>query len=142
MFVVQYSNVVLALNNSEYCDHRVRNRVSVSAHSARAYPATLLVMVNVVKGGGRAPPPSPAWANFTLMIEFAPESDCCFSVYSVIATAWCPQQSLSNGTLAADYKLATRTDYRDYLMRLMTAANANKSNMRLAASRRLLCPNL
>jgi hypothetical protein len=29
---------------------------SVSAHSAGAYTATLLVMVNVVKGGGRAPP--------------------------------------------------------------------------------------
>ncbi len=29
--------------------------VSVSAHSAGAYTATLLVMVNVVKGGGRAP---------------------------------------------------------------------------------------
>ena len=32
------------------------NRVSVSAHSAGAYTATLLVMVNVIKGGGRAPP--------------------------------------------------------------------------------------
>jgi hypothetical protein len=30
--------------------------VSVSAHSAGAYTATLLVMVNVMKGGGRAPP--------------------------------------------------------------------------------------
>jgi hypothetical protein len=33
-------------------------------------------MVNVVKGGGRVPPPSPARANFTLMIECTPESDC------------------------------------------------------------------
>ncbi len=32
------------------------NRVSVSAHSAGAYTATLLVRVNVVKGGGRVPP--------------------------------------------------------------------------------------
>ncbi len=32
------------------------NRVSVSAYSAGAYTATLLVMVNVMKGGGRAPP--------------------------------------------------------------------------------------
>jgi hypothetical protein len=32
------------------------NRVSVSAHSAGAYTATLLVMVNVMKGGGLAPP--------------------------------------------------------------------------------------
>ncbi len=31
------------------------NRVSVSAHSAGAYTATLLVMVNVKRGGGRAP---------------------------------------------------------------------------------------
>ncbi len=31
------------------------NRVSVSAHSAGAYTATFLVMVNVIKGGGRAP---------------------------------------------------------------------------------------
>jgi hypothetical protein len=30
--------------------------VSVSAHSAGAYTATLLVMVNVMRGGGRAPP--------------------------------------------------------------------------------------
>jgi hypothetical protein len=28
----------------------------VSAHSAGAYTATLLVMVNVMRGGGRAPP--------------------------------------------------------------------------------------
>ncbi len=33
------------------------NRVSVSAYSAGAYTATLLVMVNVMKGSGRAPPP-------------------------------------------------------------------------------------
>ncbi len=32
------------------------NRVSVFAHSAGAYNATLLLMVNVMKGGGRAPP--------------------------------------------------------------------------------------
>ena len=55
----------------------------MSAHSAGTYTATLLVMVNVVKGGGRAPPPSPAWANFTLMIECTPESSRCYSVYSV-----------------------------------------------------------
>ncbi len=30
-----------------------------------------------------APPPSPAWANFTLMIECTPESSGCNSVYSV-----------------------------------------------------------
>jgi hypothetical protein len=36
-----------------------------------------------MKGGGRAPPPSPAWANFTLMMECTPESNRCLSVYSV-----------------------------------------------------------
>jgi hypothetical protein len=63
--------------------------VNVSAHSAVAYTATLLVIVNLVKGGGRAPPPSPAWANFTLMIECTPESNCCYSVYSVEKETLC-----------------------------------------------------
>jgi hypothetical protein len=35
------------------------------------------------EGVGVHPPPSPAWANFTLMIEYTPESDCCYSVYFV-----------------------------------------------------------
>ncbi len=45
------------------------NRVSVSAHSAWAYTATLLVMVNVVKGGWACTPPHqtglilPSWWN-------------------------------------------------------------------------------
>ncbi len=53
--------------------------MSVSAHSAGAYTATLLVMVNVMKGGGGLhPPPSPAWVNFTLMIECTPESNRCY----------------------------------------------------------------
>ncbi len=43
-------------------------------------------MVNVMKGGGRAPPPSPAWANFTLMMECTPESSRCNSMYSVGVT--------------------------------------------------------
>jgi hypothetical protein len=55
----------------------------VSAHSPGAYTATLLVMVNVIKGGGRATPSSPARANFTLMTECTPESSGCNSVYSV-----------------------------------------------------------
>jgi hypothetical protein len=61
----------------------------VSAHSAGAYTATLLVMVNVIRGGGRAvhPPPSPARANFTLMTECTPESSGCNSVYSVVSRA-------------------------------------------------------
>ncbi len=61
--------------------------VSVSAHSAGAYTGTLLVMVNVIKGCGCAvvhPPPAPAWANFTLMMECTPESSRCYSVYSVV----------------------------------------------------------
>jgi hypothetical protein len=64
----------------------------VSAHSAGAYTATLLVMVKVMKGGGRAPPPSPAWANFTLMMECTPESSRCYSVYPVCNTI-CVQAS-------------------------------------------------
>jgi hypothetical protein len=38
------------------------NRVSASAHSTRAF--TLYVMVNVVEGGGRAPPTLTSWAKF------------------------------------------------------------------------------
>ncbi len=57
--------------------------MSVSAHSAGAYTATLLVMVNVVKGGGRALPTLTSQANFTLMIECTPESGRYHSVYSV-----------------------------------------------------------
>jgi hypothetical protein len=68
--------------------------VSVSAHSAGAYTATLLVMVNhVMNGGGRAPPPVLAWANFTLMMECTPESSRCYSVYSVVRSPefiWAP----------------------------------------------------
>jgi hypothetical protein len=34
------------------------------------YTASLLVIVDRVKGGGRAPPPpSPGWADFTIMME-------------------------------------------------------------------------
>jgi hypothetical protein len=39
-------------------------------------------MVNVIKGGGRTPPPSPAQPNFTLMTECTPESWRCYSVIS------------------------------------------------------------
>jgi hypothetical protein len=45
-----------------------------------------LVMVNVMKGLSVHPPPSPAWANFTLMMECTPESSRCYSVYSVVCT--------------------------------------------------------
>ncbi len=60
--------------------------ISVSAYSAGAYTATLLVMINVIKGGGRAPPPSPAWANFTLMISWLNVRQ-----KAAVATLWSPQ---------------------------------------------------
>jgi hypothetical protein len=66
----------------------------VSAHSAGAHTATLLVMVNVMKGDGRAPPPSLAWANFTLMMECTPESNRSYSVYSVVRGLYLLCQSL------------------------------------------------
>jgi hypothetical protein len=40
-------------------------------------------MVNVIKGVGVHPPPSPAQANFTLMTECTTESRRYYSVYSV-----------------------------------------------------------
>ncbi len=43
-------------NTTEYIFLLEMVSVSASAHSAGAYTATLLVMVNVLKGGGRAPP--------------------------------------------------------------------------------------
>jgi hypothetical protein len=57
---------------------------TVSAHSAGAYTATLLVMVIVVKGSGRAPPTLTSQANFTLMMECTPESGRYHSMYSVV----------------------------------------------------------
>jgi hypothetical protein len=35
------------------------------------------------RGWACNPPPSPAWANFTLMMECSPESSRCYSVYTV-----------------------------------------------------------
>ncbi len=80
-------------------DHRVHiftwdetaNRVSVSAHSAGAYTATLLVIVNVMKGGRRAvhPPPTPARANLTLTMECTPVSSRYYSVYSLYSVTLC-----------------------------------------------------
>jgi hypothetical protein len=57
----------------------------VSAHSAGAYTATLLVMVNVMRGGGHAPPPPTLTArtNFTLMTECTPESS-----VATLCTLW------------------------------------------------------
>jgi hypothetical protein len=74
-----------------------------SALSAGAYTATLQTM----KGGGRAPPPSPAWANFTLMMEFTPESSRCHSVYSVVP----PSGILS---LSAQRRRCRKAQWQDY----------------------------
>ncbi len=78
--------------------HRVHifNRdatVSVSAHSAGAYTATLMVMVSVMTGGGLAPPTLTSQANFTLMTECTPESRRYYSVYSVDKSAASKAQS-------------------------------------------------
>jgi hypothetical protein len=51
---------------------------SASGLSAGAYTTTLNVMVDRVKGGGRAP--SPGRADFSIMIEYTPESGHCHSV--------------------------------------------------------------
>ncbi len=56
-----------------------RNRRSVSALSAGAYTTTLLMMVDRVKRGGRAPPPSSGWAEFTIMMECTLKSGHCQS---------------------------------------------------------------
>jgi hypothetical protein len=56
----------------------------VHRHKVHIFTATLLVMVNVMKGVGVHPPPSPAQANFTLMTECTPESSRYYSVYSVV----------------------------------------------------------
>jgi hypothetical protein len=53
----------------------------VSALSAGTYTSTLYVMVNIMKGGGRAP----AWANFSIMMECTPECGRCHSVYSAVS---------------------------------------------------------
>ncbi len=53
-------------------NHRVHIMVdmSVSALSAGVYTATLYMMVDRVKEDGRAPPPSPARADFSIMMEW------------------------------------------------------------------------
>ncbi len=45
-----------------------------------ALSTTLYVMVDRVKGGGRAPQPTPGWADFTIMRESTPETGHCHSV--------------------------------------------------------------
>jgi hypothetical protein len=66
--------------------------VYLSALSAGAYEytTTLNVIVDIVQGGESAPhPPSPAWVDFTLMMECTPESGRCHSVYSVVRALRC-----------------------------------------------------
>jgi hypothetical protein len=50
---------------------------SVSALSAGAHTTALLVMADGVKGGVLASPPSPGWADSTIMMECTPESGQC-----------------------------------------------------------------
>jgi hypothetical protein len=45
--------------------------------------AILYMMVNIVKGVGVHPPPSPAWANFSIMMECTPEHGSCHSVFTL-----------------------------------------------------------
>ncbi len=42
------------------------------------------MIVDIVKGAGRAPPHPQAWADFTFMMECTPESGHCHSVHSVV----------------------------------------------------------
>jgi hypothetical protein len=59
---------------------------SVSALSAGAYTTTLLVMVDRVKWGGRAPPPPHHHqADFTIIMKCTPESGHCHSVCTLWA---------------------------------------------------------
>jgi hypothetical protein len=76
---------------------------SVSVLSAGAYIATLTVMENIVKVGGRAPPTLPAWENFvklnldvnkimytfnfSVMVECTPESGRCHCVCVLLVPA-------------------------------------------------------
>jgi hypothetical protein len=61
------------------------NRVSVHAHSAGADTATFTGDGKCnERGVGVHPPPSSAWANFTLMMVCTPESSHCYFVYSVV----------------------------------------------------------
>jgi hypothetical protein len=52
----------------------------VSALSVGAHTATLYVMVNKVKGDGRAPSPKPSQADFSIMMGCTPEIGHCHSV--------------------------------------------------------------
>ena len=59
----------------------------MSVHSAGAYTATLQVMANVMRGGGRVPPhPHQPGLILPSMTECTPESRGCYTVYSVGST--------------------------------------------------------
>jgi hypothetical protein len=51
-----YDSYIVRPTHRVHIFTRDETGVSVSAHSAGAYTATLLVMVNVMKGDGRAAP--------------------------------------------------------------------------------------
>jgi hypothetical protein len=62
---------------------------SVSSLSAGEYSATVYVMVDIVKGCECAPPYCPDWTDFAFMMEYAPESCHCHSVYPVGISMQC-----------------------------------------------------
>jgi hypothetical protein len=64
-------------------EEKLEECICVSALSAGADTTTLLMMVDRVKEGGCAlvcTPPSPGWAEFTIMMECTPESCHCHSI--------------------------------------------------------------
>jgi hypothetical protein len=69
------SSLSRLVETTEYIYCRGREEIG------RAYTTTLLVMVDRVKGRGHAPPPSPGWADFAIMMECTTqESGRCHSV--------------------------------------------------------------
>ncbi len=52
----------------------------------RTCTTTLYMMVDISERGWACTPPSPAWADFSIIIECTPESSNCHSVYSVDRT--------------------------------------------------------
>jgi hypothetical protein len=64
------SDVCFLATTTEYIGVEMnRGNVHVYALPAGEYTATLYVMVKIMKGEGRAPIPSLAWANFSIMTE-------------------------------------------------------------------------
>ncbi len=80
------------INRSEESQSTYRGRDEIGASVSaleRTYTATLYLMVTIVKGGRRAPPPSPAWVDFSTMMQCTPESGRCHSVCTLCArTEW------------------------------------------------------